>query len=88
MRKSGGPPNLYSCALSKPEVLKPLMSSTLKYRIFFFKKNFYLFIWLVLAVWGLHCCVGFFSSCEPGLLSAVVHGLLTAGASLVEECGL
>ena len=46
MRKSGGPPNLYSCALSKPEVLKPLMSSTLKYRIFFFKKKF-LFIYLV-----------------------------------------
>ena len=38
MRKSGGPPNLYSCALNKPEVLKPLTSSTFQYQIIFFKK--------------------------------------------------
>ena len=46
MRKAGGPSNLYICALSKPEVLKPLMSSTLQYKIFFFKKII-LFTYLV-----------------------------------------
>ena len=38
---------------------------------------------------GLHCCAQAFSSCgEPGLLSVVVCGPLTAVASLVVEHGL
>ena len=50
----------------------------------FFLTN--LFIYLFLAVLGLHCCSRAFSSCgKRGLLFAVVHGLLTAVASLVVE---
>ena len=57
--------------------------------IFFFFFNFILFIYLFLAVLGLCCCVGSFSSCgEQGLLFVVVHGLLTAVAFLVAEHGL
>ena len=49
---------------------------------FFIKKCF-------LAVLGLRCIVGAFSSCcEQGLLVAAVCGLLTAGTSLVAELGL
>ena len=49
----------------------------------FFK--FYLF----LAALGLHCCAQAFSSCgKRGLLFVVVHGLLTAVASLATEHGL
>ena len=41
---------------------------------------------LFLAVLGLCCCMQAFSSCiERGLLFVVVHGLLTAVASLVVE---
>ena len=50
----------------------------------FFLKLIYLF----LAVLGLRCCPPAFSSCgERGLLFAVVHGLLTAVASLVQSKG-
>ena len=49
----------------------------------------YLFINLLLAALGLHCCARAFSSCgERGLLFVAVHGLLTAEASLVVEHGL
>ena len=42
-----------------------------------------------MAALGLHCCAQAFSSCEErGLLFVVVHGLLTAVASLVAEHGL
>ena len=44
------------------------------------------FIYLSLAVLGLCCCAGAFSSCgERGLLFVAVHGLLIAVASLVAE---
>ena len=47
------------------------------------------FIYLFLAALGLRCCTRAFSSCnEQGLLFVVVHGLLTAVASLVAEHGL
>ena len=50
-------------------------------RHFFFFFNS--FIYLFLAVLGLRCCTRAFSSCgEQGLLFVVVHGLLTAVASL------
>ena len=56
---------------------------------FFFLLNFYLFIYLFLAVLGLRCCARAFSSCgERGLLFVAVHGLLFAMASLVVEHGL
>ena len=43
-----------------------------------------LFIYLFLAVLGLHCCARAFSSCDKqGLLFVVVHGLLITVASLV-----
>ena len=46
----------------------------------------YLFIYLFLAVLGLHCCARAFSSCrEWGLLFVEVRGLLIAVASLVVE---
>ena len=49
----------------------------------------YLFIYLFLAVLGLHCCAWAFSSCgERGLLFVAVRGLLIAVASLVAEHGL
>ena len=55
----------------------------------FKKKKIYLYIFLLLAVLGLRCCVWAFSSCgNQGLLFVVVHGLLVAVASLVEEHGL
>ena len=48
-----------------------------------------LFIYLFLAVLGLHCCAQAFSSCgERGLLFVVVRGLLIAVPSLVVEHGL
>ena len=49
----------------------------------------YLFIYLFMAVLGLHCCVQAFSSCgERGLLFVALRGLLVAVASLVAEHGL
>ena len=51
---------------------------------FFFDK----FIYLFLAVLGLHCCTRAFSSCEQGLLFVAVRRLLIAVASLVAEHGL
>ena len=56
--------------------------------IFFF---FFLnkFIYLFLAVLGVHCCVRAFCSCgERGLLFVAVHGHLIAVASVVAEHGL
>ena len=59
--------------------------------VFFLKKNFFLinlFI-LFLAVLGLCCCAGAFSSCsEQGPLFVAVRRLLIAVASLVAEHGL
>ena len=47
---------------------------------------FLVFIYVFLAVVGLHCCGWAFSSCgEQGLLFVAVHRLLIAVASLVEE---
>ena len=44
------------------------------------------FIYLFMAVLGLHCCAWAFSSCgERGLLFIAVHGLLIVVASLVAE---
>ena len=55
-------------------------------KAYFFKSKF---IYLVLAVLGLRCCVRAFSSCgERGLLFVVVRGLLIAVVSLVAEHGL
>ena len=49
--------------------------------------SIYLFIYL--AVLGLHCCMRAFSSCgERGLLFVVVSRLLIVVASLVVEHGL
>ena len=46
----------------------------------------YLFIWLR---WVFAAACGLFSSCgERGILFVAVHGLLTAGASLVAKHGL
>ena len=51
--------------------------------------NINLFILFILAALGLRCCTQAFSSCgERGLLFVVVHGLLIAVASFVEEHGL
>ena len=48
-----------------------------------------LFIYLFMAVSGLHFCAWAFSSCgEWGLLFVAVRGLLNAMASLVAEHGL
>ena len=52
----------------------------------FFKKKFYLFIYLFLAVLGLRFCARAFSSCgKQGPLFIAVHGPLTIVASLVVE---
>ena len=46
---------------------------------------FFLFMYLVLVVLGLHFCMRAFSSCgEWGLLFIAVHGFLTAVTSLVD----
>ena len=56
---------------------------------FFLIKFIYLFIYLILAALGLHCCTQAFSSCsERGLLFLTVRGLLTAVTSFVAEHGL
>ena len=55
----------------------------------FFFFSFLNFIYLVLAVLGLHCCTLTFSSCgQWGLLFVTVRGPLIAVASLVAEHGL
>ena len=51
----------------------------------FFLNTFIYFIYLLLAVLGLRCCMWAFSSGELGLLFVVVHVLLIAVASLVAE---
>ena len=57
------------------------------YILFSFFKFIYLF--LILAVLGLRCCMRGFSGCgEQGLLFVAVCGLLIAVASLVAEHGL
>ena len=49
----------------------------------------FLFIYLFLAVLGLHCCIWASPSCDDwGLLFVAVHGLLIVVASLVIEHGL
>ena len=54
--------------------------------LFFFKFNFYLFIYLFMAVLGLRFCVRAFSSCgKRGPLFIVVRRPLTIAASLVVE---
>ena len=58
------------------------------FSFFFFLNKFIYFIYLLLAVLGLRCCVQAFSSCgEWGLLFVEVRGLLVV-ASLVVELGL
>ena len=53
---------------------------------FFFFLNFYLFIYLVLAVLGLRFCARAFSSCGKwGALFITVRGPLTIAASPVAE---
>ena len=57
--------------------------------VYLYTSNFKKFIYLFLAALGLCCCAWAFSSCgERGLLFVVVHGLLSAVASLVAEHGL
>ena len=56
------------------------------FHFFYFLIN--LFVYFLVEL-GLCCCTRAFSSCgEQGLLFVVVHGLLTAVASLVAEHGL
>ena len=51
--------------------------------------SIYLFIYLLMAVLGLHCCAQAFSSCgERELLLLAVRGLLIVVASFVVEHGL
>ena len=51
-----------------------------------FLKYIYIYFDLFLAALGLRCCAQAFSSCgKRGLLFIVVHGLLIAVTSLVEE---
>ena len=71
-------------------VLDPLSSGFLFVYSHFggtvFLKNFYLFIYLFLAVLGLHFCTRAFSSCgKRGPLFIAVRGPLTIVASLVAE---
>ena len=55
-----------------------------KLKLFPFKK--YLIIYLILAVLGLHCCLGFSLVPESGRYCVVAtHTLLTVAASLVAE---
>ena len=57
--------------------------------IFIFFYNFFLNLFLFMAVLGLRFCARAFSSCgERGLLFIVVHGLLIVVAFLVAERGL
>ena len=50
---------------------------------------FKFFIYLLLAVLGLRCCLGFsLVAASEGCSLASVHGLAIAGASLVGEHGL
>ena len=52
------------------------------------KEVFKIFLYLCLAVLGLHCCLQAFSSCdEYGLLSIAGFRLLISVASLVAEHG-
>ena len=56
---------------------------------FFFFNKFIYFIYIFLAVLGLHCCAWAFSSCgERGPLFVAVRGPLIAVASLAAEHGL
>ena len=68
-----------------PYLIPGININSKKSTLFFF----IIFIYLFLAVLGLCCCVGAFSSCgEQGLLFIVVCRLLIAVASLVAEHGL
>ena len=56
------------------------------FRFFFLKDERYLFIYLFMAVLGLHFCGRAFSSCgKRGPLFIVVRGPLTIAASLVAK---
>ena len=56
--------------------------------LYYFSLKF-IFIYLLLAVFGLCCCARAFSSCgDRGLLFVAGHGLLIAVASLAVEHGL
>ena len=64
-----------------------LLLSSLSSSLFFFF-NFYLFIYLFMAVLGLHFCERAFSSCgKRGPLFIAVRGPLTIAASLVGSTG-
>ena len=63
-------------------------STKFSYFILLFFKIFIYFIYLFLAVLGLHCCTWAFPNCgEQGLLFIAVRGLLIAVASLVVKHG-
>ena len=73
---------MISCKLLKTMSYTPFPLSLHIANLFSFFKLIYLF----LAALGLRCCPWAFSRCgEWGLLFVVVHGLLTAVASLVVE---
>ena len=71
------------------EVQSPNHWITRDFPIYYFLKKINLFIYLFLAVLGLHCCARAFSSCgEQGLFFVAVCGLLILMTSLVVEHGL
>ena len=73
--------------MSHPVSLPPYQHSALSvfWGLFSYVSHSFFF----LAVLGLCCCAGAFSSCgERGLLFVAVSGLLIAVASLVAEHGL
>ena len=79
--------SLMLIVLGKPlsSVINYLEFGVLSMSVFFFSFIIYLFIYF-LAVLGLRFCARAFSSCgEQGPLLIVVHGPLTAVASLVAE---
>ena len=56
------------------------------YSLSVLRSFFSLFVYLFMAVLGLHCCMRAFSSCgERGLLFVTVHVLLIVVASLIVE---
>ena len=78
--------------ITSPWLMYFLTGSLYLLKIFFFKGIplfFVLFIYLFLAVLGLHFCARAFSSCSKrGPLFIAVRGPLTIAASLVAEHGL
>ena len=79
---ASNPPNSFATGRDTPEFYFSIFSSV------FFKLN-YLFIYLFLAVLGLHCSAQVSSSCgERGLIFVAVRGLLIEVASLLAEHSL